>query len=143
MMDECRPSSAGVHPMYSLHTQQQLASVEAVFFGPYGAVTQLARQRPCSRQTLYRQAHALAHAADGAAHQLQLQQVRAELHYWQGQAEALRRQLARTFLLDADTQAQFAALAQAEGVSLPVARRLLQTLLKEQTPSVAQLGRYS
>jgi hypothetical protein len=129
--------------MYSLHTQQQLASVEAVFFGPYGAVTQLARQRPCSRQTLYRQAHALAHAADGAAHQLQLQQVRAELHYWQGQAEALRRQLARTFLLDADTQAQFAALAQAEGVSLPVARRLLQTLLKEQTPSVAQLGRYS
>jgi hypothetical protein len=121
--------------MYSLQTQQQLASVEAVFFGRYGAVTQLARQRACSRQALYRQAHAVARAADGAAHQQQLQQLRAELRYWQGQADALRQQLARAALLDADTQAQFAALAQAEGVSLPVARRLLQTLLKEQTPS--------
>jgi hypothetical protein len=34
-------------------------------------------------------------------------------------------------------------VAQAEGVSLPLARRLLSTLLKEDTPSVAQLGRFA
>jgi hypothetical protein len=40
-------------------------------------------------------------------------------------------------------QAQFATTAQAEGVSLPVARRLLAVLLADDTPSVAQLGRFS
>ena len=38
-------------------------------------------------------------------------------------------------------QAEYAATAQAEGVSLPVARQLLTVLLKEETPSVASLGR--
>jgi hypothetical protein len=37
----------------------------------------------------------------------------------------------------------FAATAQAEGVSLPVARRLLWPLLSQRPPSVAQLGRWS
>src|SRR5262249_47955024 len=39
--------------------------------------------------------------------------------------------------------ARFAATAQAEGVSLPVARRLLLPLLEQDTPSVAQLGRWA
>src|SRR5262249_30015600 len=43
----------------------------------------------------------------------------------------------------ADLQAQFACAAQAEGVSLPVARRLLAVFLRERTPSVAQLGRFT
>ena len=37
----------------------------------------------------------------------------------------------------------FASTAQAEGVSLPVARRLLAVLLGAATPSVATLGRFS
>jgi hypothetical protein len=45
--------------------------------------------------------------------------------------------------VDADKQAHYASCAQAEGVSLPVARRLLAVFLKERTPSVAQLGRFS
>jgi len=44
---------------------------------------------------------------------------------------------------DADRLAWFAATAQAEGVSLPVARRLLRPLLRQRPPSVAQLGRWA
>jgi hypothetical protein len=44
-------------------------------------------------------------------------------------------------VLDPDRLACFAAAAQAEGVSLPGARRLLATLLRQRTPSVPQLGR--
>ena len=40
-------------------------------------------------------------------------------------------------------QAQFASTAQAEGVSLPVARRLLAVFLRDDTPTVATLGRLS
>src|SRR5262249_47185928 len=53
-------------------------------------------------------------------------------------------------LLDDDGLAAFASTAQAEGVSLPVARRLLAPLLAKSAaaltprlPSVAQLGRWS
>src|SRR5439155_13046236 len=42
-----------------------------------------------------------------------------------------------------DHLACFAATAQAEGVSLPVARRLLRPLLPQRPPSVAQLGRWA
>jgi len=45
--------------------------------------------------------------------------------------------------VDADKQAHYASCAQAEGVSLPVARRLLAVFLEERTPSVAQIGRLS
>src|SRR5205085_6205431 len=46
-------------------------------------------------------------------------------------------------VLDQDRQAEFAAAAQAAGVSLPVARRLLQVVLRQRTPSVAKLGRWT
>src|SRR5262249_13434608 len=42
---------------------------------------------------------------------------------------------------DPDRRARFACTAQAEGVSLPVARRLLAVFLGKGTPSVATLGR--
>lgn len=130
--------------MYSLQTQQRLASVDAVFFGHYGDVTQLAHTRGICRQALYREAHQLARLADdGAEHQPPLQQLQDALRQAQDQADALRQQLAHALLLEPDTPAQFAARAQAEGVSLPVARRLLQIFLQEHTPSVAQLGRYA
>ena len=53
------------------------------------------------------------------------------------------RQLQQAVLLDADHLACFAAPAQAEGVSLPVARRVLAPFLKQRTPSVPQLGRWA
>jgi hypothetical protein len=46
-------------------------------------------------------------------------------------------------VVDPDQQAEFASVAQAEGVSLPIARRLLQVFLREATPSVAKLGRWT
>lgn len=46
-------------------------------------------------------------------------------------------------VLDPDTQAEFATTAQAEGVSLPVARRLLHVVLRKRTPSVAKRGRWT
>jgi len=44
---------------------------------------------------------------------------------------------------DMKTGKNFNEAAQAEGVSLPVARRLLAVLLRDKIPSVAQLGRFS
>jgi hypothetical protein len=55
----------------------------------------------------------------------------------------LQRRLDHAVVLDPDCQAEFAATAQAEGVSLPVARRLLQVVLRQRTPSVAKLGRWT
>src|SRR5207302_8643609 len=42
-----------------------------------------------------------------------------------------------------DSEAEFAGTAQAEGVRLPVAHRLLAVLLRQHSPSVAGLGRFS
>jgi hypothetical protein len=46
-------------------------------------------------------------------------------------------------VMDADRQARFAATTQAEGVSLPVTRRLLAVFLGAAAPSVARLGRWT
>jgi hypothetical protein len=53
----------------------------------------------------------------------------------------LEERLAQVIPFDAPRQAQFVGTAQAEGVSLPVARRLMRVLLGEATPSVPTLGR--
>src|SRR5207245_8805851 len=55
----------------------------------------------------------------------------------------LERRLAEAVLVSADTQAEFAATAQAIGVSLAQARPLLAVLLRDRTPAVATLGRYA
>src|SRR5262249_10447910 len=55
----------------------------------------------------------------------------------------LQRRLDAAVMLDADRQAEFTATAQAEGVSLPVTRRLLHVLLGKDTPGVATLGRWA
>jgi hypothetical protein len=117
-----------------------LASAAAVFFGRHGAVTRLARRRGVCRQALYRQAHAAARAVTGtptprrrAARRRQAQ-LRARV-------AALERQLAAARAADADKHAQFAATAQALGVSLSAARALLAVLLGDAAPSVSALGR--
>src|SRR5207248_5846269 len=57
--------------------------------------------------------------------------------------EDLQRRLEDAILLDQDHQTEFAATAQAIGVSLPAARCLLHVILRERTPSVAKLGRWT
>jgi hypothetical protein len=128
-------------------TFQRLASAATVFFGPRGAVTQQAQQRGVPRQTLYREADAALDSVEGAsalAHSQSLQQQINELQERLRQHEQQAQDRQRyTVLLDLDKQAEFASTAQAEGVSLPVAYRLLRVFLGPDTPSVAQLGRHS
>jgi hypothetical protein len=123
---------------------ERLASAGAVFLGRHGDVTHHAQQRGLSRQSLYRQ-------ADSALRDLDPTQQRQQLALLHQQLSQLRRRIhtlldaqSRSVEITPDLQAQFAATAQAEGVSLPVARRLLAIFQgDDKTPSVAQLGRFS
>jgi hypothetical protein len=122
---------------------RRLASACATLFGPQGAVSDLARQRGQSRQTIYRDTEEVLDAVDGTVTQQRLQQLEQTLAQAQTRIRELEDRLAQAVLIDADRQAEFACTAQAEGISLPQARRLLQVLLRQRTPSVAQLGQYT
>ena len=89
-------------------------------------VSRHARETHQSRETIYRDArHVRRELEEG-------QQVRKELEHRTGELEAeiarLRKQAEANPFEDPDKVAQFAAMAQAEGVSLPVAQRLLTIL---------------
>jgi hypothetical protein len=129
-----------------------LVSAQAVLFGRYGDVTQLAQQRGVQRQTLYRETHALLDTLDGAVPGGDLERCQRRVAELQARCQDLEARLQQAFVIDADRQAEYASTAQAEGVSLPVARRLLAPLLAQpatpgprgrRLPSVARLGRLS
>jgi hypothetical protein len=138
--------------MLSLPPRLRIANAAAVLDGPHGAVTQRACQQGLSRQALYRDTQRILQALDG-------QHTAQQLHGLHEQITGLRRCLRElqavldsAVFLDQDCLAAFASSAQAEGVSLPVARRLLVPLLAKASaggsappklPSVAQLGRWS
>jgi hypothetical protein len=121
----------------------RLASASVVFFGPRGAVTVHALQRGVSRQRLYREAHAVVRDLDATTLQQRIAQLQQQGADLQARLNQLQAQLSQAVLFTTDLQAEFASTAQAEGVSLPVARRLLAVFLRQSTPSVAQLGRFS
>jgi hypothetical protein len=133
-----------VIPMLAPRTiRERLSSAFTVLFGRHGEVTRLAEEREQSRQTLYREAERVVEDLEGAKAQEQitaLQQQKAELQARLAEAE---QRLQRSTEVTEDKQAEFASTAQAEGVSLPVARRLLAVLTGKQTPSVATLGRHT
>jgi uncharacterized coiled-coil protein SlyX len=123
---------------------QRIASAFAVLSGQYGDVTKLAKDREQSRQSLYREAEQVAEAVDGAAAQARIDELQRQLAEQRAAVQALREQLKRTVEITPDTQEEFATVAQAEGVSLSVARRLLRVVEGSQsTPSVATPGRAS
>lgn len=122
-------------------TQQRLASAFVVCFGPFGAVTHQARQRGVSRQQVYREAVWVDRHLDGSAWQPELERLRQENHLLQQRLQQAEQRLAQAVVLDAEKQAEFAAVSQAIGVSLPEVRILLDVLLPGQIPSVATLGR--
>jgi hypothetical protein len=127
--------------MSSIATAPPIASAAAVLFGRYGAVSHLAQYRGICRQAIYREAHHVVEAVAGTqtAHvQHRLEQRIAEL---QERLRAAQRQLQDAVIVDADRQAQFAATAQALGISLASAHALLRIVLQEQTPSRSTLGR--
>ena len=122
--------------------QQRIASAFAVLCGQYGDVTKMANGRERSRQSLYREAEQVADAVDGAAAQARIDGLQRQLAGQRAEVNALRERLKHAVEITPDKQDEFATVAQAEGVSLSVARRLLRVVEGSgSTPSVATLGR--
>jgi hypothetical protein len=129
--------------MSNLPPQLRIANTAAVLAGPHGAVTRQAALSGASRQALYRDAPRVLQAVQGDAAQRRLDALQDERDRLHAERADLHRQLQQAVVFDRQRLARFAATAQAEGVSLPVARRLLQPVLGPQAPSVAQLGRWA
>src|SRR3954469_24976281 len=121
---------------------QRVASAFAVLCGQYGDVTEMARHRDRSRQSLYREAEQVADAVDGTDARARIDELQQQLDRRQAEVQALQGRLEHAVEITPDKQDEFAAVAQAEGVSLSVARRLLRVVAgSKPIPSVATLGR--
>src|SRR5512132_30927 len=121
---------------------QRIASAFAIFCGRYGDVTKMAEDRERSRQSLYREAEQGANAVDGATAQARIDDLPRQLAEQRAEGQALRERLKHAVEITPHKQHEFATVAQAEGVSLSVARRLLRVVEGSQsTPSVPTLGR--
>jgi hypothetical protein len=121
---------------------QRIASAFAVLCGQYGDVTAMANDREQSRQSLYREARQVANAVDGSAAQTQIDELQRDLAERRAEVQALKERLEHAVVITPDKQHEFATVAQAEGVSLSVARRLLRVVEgSASTPSVPTLGR--
>src|SRR5262245_17153397 len=121
---------------------QRIASAFAVLCGQHGDVTRMARDREQSRQSLYREAEQVAQAVDGSAARDRIDELQQQLAQRQAEVQLLQERLKRAVEMTPEKQAEFATVAQAEGVSLSVARRLLQVVEGPGlTPSVPTLGR--
>ena len=107
---------------------QRIASAFAVLCGQYGDVTEMAQDREQSRQSLYREAEQVAEAVDGTAAQARIDELQRQLAERQAEVQALQERLKHAVEITPDKQHEFATVAQAEGVSLSVARRLLQVV---------------
>jgi hypothetical protein len=121
---------------------QRIASAFAVLCGQYGDVAKMAKGRVQSRQSLHREAQQVAHAVDGTVAQARIDELQQQLAERDAENQALRKRLKHAIEITSDKQQEFASVAQAEGVSLSVARRLLRVIeAAESTPSVATLER--
>jgi hypothetical protein len=123
--------------------RQRIASAFVVVCGQHGAVSRQAQERGVSRQQLYRESHIVVAAVEGSAHRQQVKELEHEVLALRSRVAELEERCLQTIFVGEDKQAEFASIAQAEGVSLAVARRLLQALLEAAAPSVAQLGRWT
>ena len=121
---------------------QRIASAFAVLCGQYGDVTTMANDREQSRQSLYREAERVAEAVDGAAAQARIDELQRQLAEQRAEVHALKGRLKLAVEITPDKQHEFATVAQAEGVSLSVARRLLGVMTgQKRSRAVATLGR--
>jgi hypothetical protein len=121
---------------------QRVASAFAVLCGRYGDVTAMAKGREQSRQSLYREAEQVALAVDGTTAQARIDELQQQLIEQRAEVQALQERLKHAVEITPDKQHEFATVAQAEGVSLSVARRLLRVVEgSEATRSVPTLGR--
>ena len=123
--------------------RRRLSNAWTVLCGTHGEITRQAELRGQSRQALYRDADAVVTALDGTETRARFAQLEARIAEQAARIEQLEADRRRSAAITAEIQAAFASTAQAEGVSLPVARRLLAVLLGAATPGVATLGRFS
>ncbi|MBV8317046.1 MAG: hypothetical protein JOZ53_19070, partial [Planctomycetaceae bacterium] len=102
----------------------------------------MAEDRERSRHSLDRAAEQVAHAVDGAAAQARIDDLQRPLAEQRAEVHALQERLKHAVAITPDTQHEFATVAQAEGVSLSVARRLVRVVSRPKSPrAVATLGR--
>ena len=121
---------------------QRIGSAFAVLCGKYGDVANMAHDREQSRQSLYREAETIVKAVDGAAAQARIEELQRQLAEQQAEVKALETRRKHAVEITSDRQNEFATVAQAEGVSLSVARRLLRVMTGERrSQGVATLGR--
>src|SRR6476660_9935536 len=100
---------------------QRIASAFAVLCGQYGDVTEMAKDRERSRQSLYREAEQVVEAVNGAPAQDRIDDLKRQLAERQAEVQALETRLKHAVEITADKEHEFATVAQAEGVSLSVA----------------------
>jgi hypothetical protein len=121
---------------------QRIASAFAVLCGQYGDVTAMAKDREQSRQSLDREAELVTNAVNTAVPQARIDELQQQLAPQGDEIQALQDRLRHAIEITPDKQHEFATVAQAEGVSLSVARRLLRVVQGSRTTrSVPTLGR--
>jgi hypothetical protein len=121
--------------------QQRIASAYFVIFGNYGDVTRYAEERGVCRQWVYREADWLQDCL--AEKQQKIGALEQRVQELEQKNAALEERLAVSVVLDEDTQAQLAAVGQANGVSLPMVWKFLDVLIPGKPLSVPTLGRRS
>jgi hypothetical protein len=134
--------SPSTDPIAMATISQRIASAFAVLRGRYGEITAMAREREQSRQSLYRESEKVVEAVEGSVPQARIDELRRQLADSQAEVQSLHRRLKHAVEITRDVQDQFACVAQAEGVSLSVARRLLLVVAGSVLiPSIPTLGR--
>lgn len=121
----------------------RIASAAAVLGGRYGDVSRHARQRGIGRQRVYREAHWVVQRLHGRPEQAERDDLRQRVRQLEQHRAQLERQLAQAVVLDKEKQAEFAAVGQACGISLPDLHTLLEVLRPEGIAGVSTLGRWT
>jgi hypothetical protein len=124
-------------------SRQRIASAFLIDDGPQGSISRQARQRGVSRQRIYRESAWVHRQLVTPDWQRDRQALQQQVRGLKERVVDLEKRQRCNVLLNADRQAEFASVGQAIGVSLPQMRRLLEVLLREETPSVAKLGRWT
>src|SRR4051794_2499106 len=93
---------------------QRIAGAFAVLCGRYGDVTEMAKDRDQSRQSLYREAEKVVQAIDGTAAEARIDELRRQLSDRDAENLALRQRLEHAVEIGRDKQDEFACVAQAE-----------------------------
>src|ERR1022692_600743 len=81
---------------------QGIASAYFVFFGVYGDVTRLARERDVSRQTLYREAAQTSALLEGTAQRTEVERLLEQAQQLQQRVGDLEKALSQAVVIDDD-----------------------------------------